>query len=215
MNLIDCIKQVHDYYRVECGKFTMQLWMEAFKNHDPQDVISALSRHIKNPDNGQFLPKIADIIKMLNGTSKDAASVAWAKVMDAAKHYSPYDSICFDDPIIHCALSDMGGWPKLCTMTNESEPFLANDFKVAYIGYKTRADWRNYPSHMVGIAEPDLIKHGHDVPKPRLVGDKTSAKNVYLMGVTNAEKYTHNALGNDFVHGNQNKHLTLNLGVAQ
>jgi len=67
-------------------------------------------RHLMNPDTGQFLPKPADIVRMLGGRTLDRALMAWAKVDKAVRQIGTYESVVFDDALIHRVLHEMGGW---------------------------------------------------------------------------------------------------------
>src|SRR4051812_33964548 len=80
-------------------------------------VREALHRHMNNPDTGQFMPKPADIHKMLQGSTQDAALIAWAKVDRAMREVGPYQSVVFEDALIHRVLFEMGDWPALGSKT--------------------------------------------------------------------------------------------------
>ena len=67
---------------------------------DLRAVADALNRHAVNPDNGQFLPKPADIVRLINGNTVDRALVAWSTVERAIRSTGPYQSVVFDSPEI-------------------------------------------------------------------------------------------------------------------
>jgi hypothetical protein len=56
------------------------VWWQGLRQFDLDGVRVALGQHCMNPDSGQFPPKIADVVKMMGGSSLDSALVAWSKV---------------------------------------------------------------------------------------------------------------------------------------
>ena len=142
----------------------------------------ALGRHLRNTDTGQFMPKIADIIKMLQGSSLDSALNAWAKVDRALRQVGPYETVVFDDPLIHRVLHDMGGWMMLGQKTDDEWPFVAREFEQRYRGFKSRNERFEYPAKLIGVSEAHNSKEGHKTAQPMLIGDATQAKAVMLAG---------------------------------
>lgn len=109
------------------------------KPFDLAAVKDALNRHCVNPDNGQFMPKPADVVKLLQGSSQDGALVAWAKVDRAVRQVGTYSTVVFDDPIIHRVVQDMGGWVALGDKREKEWPFVAKEFENRYRGYPMRS----------------------------------------------------------------------------
>ena len=154
-----------------------EIWFNSMKKFSLEAVSKAFAKHINTPDTGRFMPKVADITKILEGTSKDGAYVAWTKVKDSIAQVGMYESICFDDAIIHLVIKDLGGWITLCQKQDKELPFIANEFRSRYEGYKSKADIPNFPKRLAGIHESDntrkcLTDH---IPKPVLVGDRMKA----------------------------------------
>jgi hypothetical protein len=158
------------------------LYWQGLVEYDIAAVRLALSRHLKNPDNGMFMPKIADIVKMMQGNSQDSALVAWTKVDKAIRSVGCDNSVVFDDPIIHRVLIDMGGWSKFRTVLEDEMPFKAREFEQRYRGYKSRNEQVEYPPVMVGCFESHNSAQGQKVAPPVLVGNPQHAKQVMLGG---------------------------------
>jgi hypothetical protein len=76
---------VYSFYNRTIDNFSLQIWWKALSGFDLATVQEAFSRHLMNPDSGQYLPKPADIMKMLGGTTQDAALIAWTKVDKAVR----------------------------------------------------------------------------------------------------------------------------------
>jgi len=110
----DLLAGVMDLYGKPTSEFATQVWWEAMRPYDLPAVRLAFSRHVQNPDTGQFAPKPADLVRVLRGTTADRSLVAWGKVLDAMQRVGAYRSVVFDDGAIHAAISDMGRQCRIC-----------------------------------------------------------------------------------------------------
>lgn len=178
----DLLAGVMDLYGKPISEFATQVWWEALRPYDLPAVRLAFSRHVQNPDSGQFAPKPADVIRMLGGTTQDSALRAWAKIDKAVRHVGTYASVAFDDALIHRVLHDMGGWVGLGTKTEEEWPFVAKEFENRYRGYAMRNERPEYPPVLTGIAEAENVRRGLRSDPPRLIGDATKAEAVMQSG---------------------------------
>lgn len=169
-----------------CGKSlsagVIAIYWQGLKDLDLAAVRHALNAHVQNPDTGQFMPKIADIRRMLGGTTQDSALRAWAKVDRAVRCVGTYASVAFDDPLIHRVLHDMGGWVGLGTKTEDEWPFVAREFENRYRGYAMRNERPDYPKVLVGIADADNARRGFTTDPPQLIGDADKAMAVMSGG---------------------------------
>jgi hypothetical protein len=155
----------------ELTKGVIDLYWNALQTYDLVAVRQAFDRHVKSPDAGQFMPKPADLIRMLGGTTLDAASAAWAKVERAVRRVGGHESVVFDDPLIHRAVDDMGGWPKLCETLEADLPFRQRDFVNLYRGWAMRREVPAYPGHLIGRFEAQNRLEGYKAPEPVLIGN--------------------------------------------
>ena len=157
-----------------------ELYWNALQRFDLEDIRKAISMHVQNPDNGQFVPKPADLIRCLEGTSGSAAMIAWSRVEKAIRHIGPYRTVVFDDPGIHAAISDMGGWISLNNVSLDELPFIAKEFEKRYQGYKMQGGPREYPRELIGIAQAENEQAGRNVESPVLIGERGKAEKLYL-----------------------------------
>ena len=172
-----------EYYGRDLSGGVLDLYWQGLSQYAIDDVEAAIGRHIQNPDCGQFMPKIADIVRMIDGTTQSASAIAWGKVQRAIGSVGTYSSICFDDPCIHLALSDIGGWIEAGKCSLDELPFLQNRFDKAYRAYRSRgSDLPPYPRHLPGICETTNAAAGYRAEPPTLVGDLTKAKAVLAGG---------------------------------
>ncbi|MDH5573658.1 MAG: DUF6475 domain-containing protein [Gammaproteobacteria bacterium] len=153
------------------------LYWQGLHDLEFKAVSDALFRHIRRTDKeGKFMPKISDIREMLEGSTEDSSYAAWTKVDKALRTIGPYQSVVFDDPLIHRVLEDMGGWVQLGTKEDSEWPFVAREFQNRYKGYKSRGLTPECRSHMIGLTEANNLKEGFKIDDPVLIGDKDKAK---------------------------------------
>ncbi|WP_232625655.1 DUF6475 domain-containing protein [Achromobacter deleyi] len=180
--LFELVGNVYSFYAREASVFVFNVWWEAVKAYDLDAVSQAFSRHCANPDSGQFLPKPADVVKMLHGSTQDAALQAWAKVDRAVRGVGTWASVAFDDPLIHRVLHDMGGWSPLGRKEEREWPFLASEFVNRYRGYRGRSERPEYPPILLGDADAHNGRIGAEAGTPVLIGDAGRAALVVAGG---------------------------------
>lgn len=179
--LADVLGGVHDFYGKELSKFAVTVWMQACEMFDVEQVTKALSAHLMDAERGQFMPKPADIVRQLHGTSADRSLIAWGKVLDAMQRVGAYQSVVFDDGAIHGAISDMGGWAAICRSETDELPFTQKRFCDLHRAYSARPDMP-YPARLVGDHEMHNAPRGYSVAPPMLIGDAQRAQTVERLG---------------------------------
>lgn len=157
-------------YGREVTPQTVAIYWNALQGYDLAAVRQAFDRHVKNPDTGQFMPKPADLIRMLGGTTQDAALAAWAKVARAMRLVGSYASVTFDDPMIHAVIGDMGGWVRLCETLEDEMPFRGREFENRYRGYALRREIPPHCARLVGRTEAVNAVLGYTDAEPVLIG---------------------------------------------
>lgn len=186
---VTLLSGVHAFYRQDVSDFAIQVWWQAMRPYDFAAVNDALSRHCINPDNGQFMPKPADVVRMLQGSSKDSALVAWSKVDRAIRVVGTYESVIFDDALIHRVITDMGGWVSLGNKTETEWPFVGKEFENRYRAYSSRNESPDYPPILVGMAQAQNAQMGFKSLLPRLIGNHARAQLVYDNGSQEQEAF--------------------------
>lgn len=172
-----------EYYGKELSDGVISLYWQGLQQFSIDEIEVAIGRHLQNPDTGQWMPKIADIVRMLEGTTLNAAVLSWAKVMRAVGSVGQYQSLAFDDAVIHMVIDDLGGWPGICQTAEAELPFLQKRFENSYRAYKQRGqDLPTYPRYLPGVSELQNVAAGHKPDAPRLVGDLAKAQAVYSGG---------------------------------
>ncbi len=172
----DLLTDAMAYYGKDCSAFTLTVWWGALQGCELEQVATALQRHAMDPERGQFAPKVADLVRVLQGTSTDRAALAWGKVHEAMSAVGAYCDVVFDDPAIHAVVEDLGGWPKVCrTETNELS-YLQHRFQEAHRAYTARGQFE-YQRRLAGDRSPDYeyARSGLPLPRPALVGNRERA----------------------------------------
>lgn len=161
----------------------LEIYWNALASFELADIIRALGQHTRNPDGGQFMPKPADIIKLLMGGGQSKAQLAWSKVHKAMGQIGSGQTVVFDDPLIHAVIVDMEGWIKLCQTDDKALPFRARDFEQRYAAYLLKPP-QTYPKQLSGWIEQHNSAHNfpEHIPEVRLVGDTQKALMVQASG---------------------------------
>lgn len=165
------------FYRQDVSTFALSVWWQACERYELEQVAKALTSHAMDPERGQFPPKPADLVRVLQGTQTDRSLIAWGKALDAMQRVGAYQSVCFDDPAIHAAIEDMGGWPKLCRSTSDELPHVQRVFCQTYRAYSGRGDF-SYPARLVGVHEAENALAGQRTAPPTLIGSPEKAKQI-------------------------------------
>lgn len=169
------------FYRQDVTPFSLSVWWQACQPFDLEQVRKAMTAHAMDPERGQFSPRPADIVRALQGTNTDRALVAWGKVMEAMQHVGAYTSVAFDDPLIHVAVEDAGGWVAICRGGIDDLPHLQRRFCDTYRAYSRREDVQ-FPPYLRGAAEIENATRGYTSPEPLLIGNPDAARSVIERG---------------------------------
>ena len=175
---------VADYYGKELSENVVDLWWNGLREYNLGAVQKALWAHVRNPDTGQFMPRIADVAKLTQGRTDDQAAIAWSKVDQAVRRVGTYQCVAFDDPVIHRVLLDMGGWVYIGGKDDSEWPFVAKEFQNRYRGYRMRDETPEYPPVLIGMANAHNSQNGFRQNPPILIGDERKAVAVLKGGTT-------------------------------
>jgi hypothetical protein len=190
---VQLLSDVMAYYGKDASPFMMDVWLDACQNVEFEQVAKAINAHVKDAERGQFAPKVADIARLLVGTTTDKAALAWGKVLGAMGSVGAYQDVCFDEPAIHAAIVDCGGWTKMCRTDLNELSYLQHRFCNAYKAYVGREVFE-YPRQLSGDRGSDALyaKRGLPPPRPVLVGNPEQAKRVLALGGAGGPQITFN-----------------------
>ncbi len=164
------IRDALAFYGQATSPFAMGVWWSACERFELEQVRKAMTAHAMDPEAGRFPPKPADIVRQLHGTNTDRALVAWGRVYAAISDVGSYRSVVFDEPEIHAAVADAGGWQAICAGKVDELPHLQRRFCEAYRAYRARGcvDW---PRVLVGYAEAANALRGREPAPPVRIGN--------------------------------------------
>ena len=164
-------------YDRKLSEMMLAVYCEALGAYPPDDVVQAIQRHLVDPDAGQFWPKPADIVRQMEGDTRGQAKMAWSRVIDAASRVGTYESVVFDDPLIHVVVAAMGGWMVIGHIDEDSLPFREQDFVTLYQTHRKRRTVPRYPKMLTGRIKMENSANGFDqeIPPPVLIGDQRKA----------------------------------------
>jgi len=169
----------------------VKMYFSALAEYTIEEIREGLNRHAVDTDQGQYIPKPADIVRNVKGNSESRAETAWGKVDKAIRTVGPHQDVCFDDGLIHSVIVDMGGWIELNKVTMDEYPFKHNEFVKRYRGYITRPP-KQIMSHLTGTANGHNRGVGEILP-PMLIGDKQKAAEILHHGVPKKPQVVHMA----------------------
>lgn len=153
------------YGQPRLNEGAVKLYFKVLSDYSLDDISRAVIEHLKQ---SPYMPKPCDIISKIDGSIDDKAIRAWHKLLKAISKYGVYDSVKFDDPIIHFCIDRMGGWGRLCGMTEDELPFREKDFRELYkLGRSV--DWDHVPVYFCGSHERNNRMGGYDEFIPSLV----------------------------------------------
>ncbi len=115
------------------------LWWNMFKPYSIEAFEQAVYQHMSDPDQGIFSPKPANIMKFINGTTKqndqqleDKAMLAWMVIIGEVKRIGSYGSLKLEDKQALAAVRALGGWKFICSKTESELVWLQKEFVATY-----------------------------------------------------------------------------------
>jgi hypothetical protein len=176
------------YYRQDVSDFMLDIWWQACKASELEQITRMLSAYVKDPVAGVYPPKVADIVRLLEGTPTDRAQLAWGKVFPAMGRVGAYTDVLFDDAVIHAVVRDLGGWPKLCRTPLDELGYVQTRFLTAYAAYSRQPSF-TYPAVLIGERSADALylQRNLPLPSPVVIGEKGQAQKVYALGQASGE----------------------------
>jgi hypothetical protein len=177
-----------EVYGKPLSELAIRLYWQTLARYEIEQIEHAVQAHMISPDGGQFMPKPADLVRIIDGGGQGRAATAWDHVATAGRLVGGYESVAFDDPIIHAVLTDMGGLASLNDTLQDPRvpgsnyPFMARDFQTRYRAYLERGAPVRAPSKLIGRFDIANLPRGYPEQAPLLVGDPEKAKRLMESG---------------------------------
>jgi hypothetical protein len=170
IDFVNMMSGVAEIYGKKMSETLLDVYWFTLEKYEFEQIKTSIGMHMSNPDTGQFMPKPADFIRYIEGKSQDRALFAWKKLIQAVKQWGSYQSIVFDDPLIHHVVDEMGGWILFCRSEEAKLPFLFQDFSRHYVACLTRS-MQDYPKQLTGITEHLNVLYGYHIETPVFCDD--------------------------------------------
>lgn len=168
---------VGELYGKTISEMLTELYWQSLKSFALTDIKQAFNFHINNPDVGQYFPKPADLVRFIEGSAATKALQAWINTEKAILKFGAYQSIIFDDPLIHAVIAAMGGWIKLCATPSKELQFYAHEFQRRYMIFVDKPP-EIYPKYCCGLIEYENDKKGFPIKSRLFVGDVKKTKQI-------------------------------------
>mgnify|MGYP003634735659 CR=1 FL=1 len=141
----------------------LQVFWEDFKELTIDQFSKAVSDHRKDPDQGMFFPKTANLMKQIKGSSKqqhrsieERAELAWSEITTHLQRKGPYKTFSSKDGVSLAAFHAVGGMSKLSTADYDAIVWIKKEFISMYATYEN-TPLENLPQNIMGLE--DLQKH--------------------------------------------------------
>lgn len=123
------------YYDRELTDFAAAMWGEDLRGLSADVVEAAFTRHRRDPDRGQFMPKIADILRHIRGSLEHEALIAWGGVLQLARGGGgPLEGPAAE------AVASLGGLSVVQRADESRNTFLQRQFVDAYRAFAQREE---------------------------------------------------------------------------
>ena len=145
-----------EYYAKEITSKLTEIYWYDLKPLNIDQLKQACSMHRMNPDNGRFFPKTADIVALFTGNSKqqeqlleDTAQMQWLEILSEIKRTGSYTSLNIEDKQSMAIIEILGGWPFVCSQTQNQLVWLGKKFVDSYKNFE-RTDIEALPNKLSG-----------------------------------------------------------------
>lgn len=175
------LTSVAELYNKKLSKPLLDIYWHCLEPYSLALIRRALNMHLLHPDCGQFMPKPADILRIIHGDGETQALRAWNKVLRAVRKAGSYGAVVFDDPIIHVAIIELGGWVELCRCDTKALPFIGKQFEKIYSNY-LQQNPLHYPRQLAGQSKSQSTQSSGQLDPLCLFGNKAKALEVWQHG---------------------------------
>lgn len=177
-----------EVYDKEVTKVMFDVYYDCLKDFSFENLKSATMRTIKT-NVYNVMPKPAELLKFLEGSTDDKAFIAWGTAVEAVSKCGYTHDPVFDDPIIsNCIVHICGGWVKFCQLNTKDIHYYQKRFTDAYksfsnigidkekklIGFINNSNMHKFPYactdpvHIGSINKKDEDHHGRSIQDNRM-----------------------------------------------
>ena len=133
----------------------LQVYFMSLGEYSYEQVEWAIGEHLKDPVDGKFFPKPANIIKHLTVnelSSGEQAEIAWGEIMQCLRVNGSYGGLKSENKQAIAAFKSFITWQDFCAMDSDRMTWAKKEFISMYSTYdKTPVDM--LPSSLPGLVE--------------------------------------------------------------
>jgi hypothetical protein len=149
-HLIATLAGAYAYYEKDLSKVAIAVWKADLAGYEKEAIDAAFIRHRRDPERGQWLPKIADILRHLRESDHEKRQIAWAHVLEEVRRVGAYG-----DPNLteeqRSAMHACGGWRAICHCDQKDLSFMQRRFMEAFDAFESRSQ------RTIALAAPKVM----------------------------------------------------------
>ncbi len=158
-----------EIYNRKLSSLLLHTYWKCLKKYSLAVFETTLWNFVKNPDVAKRgFPSPAEWVKAIDGDAETKSLAAWTEIVKTIRHIGHYDSVIFNDPLIHRVIDDMGGWIFLCRQSERELIFTQKEFERHYKKYDAIKELSVGPDYLTGQIEHQNTVHGFTqyIPRP-------------------------------------------------
>lgn len=149
--------------KVNVTRPMLQVYFMSLSQYSYQQVEWAIGEHLKDPVDGKFFPKPANIIKHLTVgelSPEEQAEIAWAEVMQCLRKNGAYGGLKIENKQAIAAFKAFTTWKEFCSMDAGKLVWAKKEFVSMYSTYD-KTPLGMLPSSLPGLVELHNHKEQH------------------------------------------------------
>jgi len=136
--LLKTLAGCYAYYERELSDVAVSVWLADLDQFTPDEIEAAFTRHRRDPQRGQWLPKSADILRQLQGDTAEKQTAAWAHVLGEARRVGMYGCANLTAEQ-RSAVDAVGGWAAICHCDERELGHMQRRFMACFDAFDARA----------------------------------------------------------------------------
>ena len=164
----EIMASLYTLYKESGSPLLTEIYFNALIEFNLDDISQAISTLIKTRTY-QGMPKPGEIYAAMNANKPKIEDIALSQFLVAKKAIvgvSSYQSVRFDDPIIHSVIDSMGGWVEFCMTELNQWHWKEKEFIQRYVRFKEQYDMQELdytPDFLPGIfaTSPSNMREGY------------------------------------------------------
>jgi hypothetical protein len=156
---------------LKAEKPTLDIWRRLLDDLSDDQFIQGVESLCQEEEIYPSTNIVAAIRKYALGNGKDEsrarALLAWQAVKKALRHVGTYESVQFDDPVIHSCIIELGGWTELGLIPLDELVWAEKKFMEVYPIFKESL--KSHPDRLIGITERANQSFPEYIPPTRFI----------------------------------------------